>query len=174
MRRVVAVIDQLPAWVFVGGAVVLLGGLRAGGMYARLHGNAGGREFSATLLFVVFLVLLVFAVRRKQAGAFDAAAHLLLAMAGGNVAALFFLWPFLPHPLPISLVQTVLSGLAGGLAGAAVAAPFAAGLLWLSRRYGSHSLVTERRERVVDALRARRAARRAAKLAARAEGPSPS
>jgi len=56
-------------------------------------------------------------------------------------------------------MQMVRDTLAAGITMAIMSLPVAIALLWLSRRYGSHSLVTERRLRVIQEEWRRRFAR---------------
>ncbi|HEY8176708.1 MAG TPA: hypothetical protein VIF32_13495, partial [Gemmatimonadaceae bacterium] len=62
MRRVALRIDQLPAWAFVAGAVLVFGMARAGRLFALLHRSPGGMELGAIITFAVFLTMVIFAV----------------------------------------------------------------------------------------------------------------
>jgi hypothetical protein len=73
-------------------------------------------------------------------------------------------WPFLPTGLPVSLAATAWNGLANGVTGAFLGLPLGAAGLWLSRRWGTDSGVTERRARV--------APRRAVEPAGEAAAPA--
>lgn len=149
MRRIATYIDQLPGSLFVLSTIVLLGAVRAFGTLARVAENPGGVELAAVLMGALGIVVLVFAVRRRQSSVLVTAAQLLAALAGANALGLALLWPFLPPGSPITLLDLVVEGLAGSTAASALGVPVAVASLWLSRRYGSHSLVTERRARVV-------------------------
>jgi hypothetical protein len=67
------------------------------------------------------------------------------AILGANLLGLAVAWPFVPTGLPVSLASTAWSGLTSGVAGAFLGLPLGAGGLWLSRRWGTESAVTERR-----------------------------
>lgn len=149
MRRIATYIDQLPGSLFVLSTIVLLGAVRAFGTLARVAENPGGVELAAVLMGALGIVVLVFAVRRRQSSVLVTSAQLLAALAGANALGLALLWPFLPPGSPITLLDLVVEGLAGSTAASALGVPLAVASLWLSRRYGSHSLVTERRARVV-------------------------
>ncbi|MHB0949141.1 MAG: hypothetical protein ACYC3Q_14795 [Gemmatimonadaceae bacterium] len=149
MHRIATYIDQLPGTLFVLGTIVLLGAVRAFGTLARVAENPGGVELAAVLMGALGIVALVFAVRRRQSSVLVAAAQLLAALAGANALGLALLWPFLPPGSPVSLLDLVIEGVAGSTAASVVGVPVAVASLWLSRRYGSNSLVTERRARVV-------------------------
>ena len=149
MRRIAAYIDQLPGFLFVLGIIVVLGAVRAFGTLARAAHNPGGVELAAVLLGALGVVVLVFVVRRRQSSVLVASAQMLAAMAGANALGLVLLWPFLPKGSGISVLDLVLEGLAGSTVATLLGIPVAVASLWLSRRYGSHSLVTERRARVV-------------------------
>jgi hypothetical protein len=144
-RRVVSTVDQIPGSLFVVGAAVLLGLLRAAGLLARLRQNRGAAELSAILFTAGFVVLVIFAVRRRQTNVWTTAAQVLAAIIVSNAVALTLIWPFLPKGIPGTWVGTVWAGLASGLGGALLGVPLGAGGLWLSRRWGSHSGLTERR-----------------------------
>ena len=149
MRRIAAYIDQLPGFFFVLSAIVVLGAVRAFGTLARAARNPGGVELAAVLLGALGVLVLVFAVRRRQSSVLVTSFQLLVALAGANALGLALLWPFLPADSGITVLDLVVEGLAGSTAASALGVPLAVASLWLSRRYGSHSLVTERRARVV-------------------------
>jgi hypothetical protein len=146
-RRVVSVIDQLPGAVFVAGAALVLGTVRAGGLLARLRENRGAAELAAILFSSGFVILVIFAVRRRQTNVWTTAAQVLTAIIASNLLALTLVWPFLPTGLPVSLASSAWTGLANGLTGAFVGIPLGAAGLWLSRHWGTDSGVTERRSR---------------------------
>jgi hypothetical protein len=146
-RRVVSMIDQMPGVAFVAGAALVLGMLRAGGLLARLRENRGAAELAAILFGSGFVILVIFAVRRRQTNVWTTAAQVLAAIVASNLFALTLVWPFLPSGLPMSLASTAWSGLANGVAGAFVGIPLGAAGLWLSRHWGTDSGVTERRAR---------------------------
>jgi hypothetical protein len=148
-RRVVSLIDQIPGSLFVAGAATVLGLLRAFGLFARIRRNQGGVELATILFTAGFVVLVIFAVRRRQTNVWTTAAQVLAAIVASNLLALVFVWPFLPGGLPESLASTAWTGLASAMSGALMGVPIGAGGLWLSRRWGSHSAVTERRAREV-------------------------
>jgi hypothetical protein len=152
-RRVVSAVDQVPGSLFVAGAALLLGLLRAAGLLARVRRNQGAAELAAILFTAGFVVLVIFAVRRRQTNVWVTAAQVLAAIVASNVLALTFVWPFLPKGMPATLVGTVWAGLASGIVGAMLGVPLGAGGLWLSRRWGSHSGVTERRAREIEKYR---------------------
>ena len=152
-RRVVSTVDQVPGSLFVVGAALLLGLLRAAGLLARMRRNQGAAELAAILFTAGFVVLVIFAVRRRQTNVWTTAAQVLGAIVVANALALVLVWPFLPKGVPATLVGTVLAGLASGLGGAILGVPIGAGGLWLSRRWGSHSGVTERRAREIEKYR---------------------
>ena len=144
-RRVVSTVDQVPGTLFVAGAAVVLGLLRAAGLLARLRRNQSGAELAAILFTAGFVVLVIFAVRRRQTNVWTMAAQVLVAIVASNALALAFIWPFLPQGMPATLASTAWAGLASGFGGALLGIPIGAGGLWLSRRWGSHSGLTERR-----------------------------
>jgi hypothetical protein len=146
-RRVVSVIDQMPGAVFVAGAALVLGILRAGGLLARLRENRGAAELAAILFSSGFVILVIFAVRRRQTNVWTTAAQVLTAIIASNLLALTVVWPFLPSELPASLASTAWSGLASGVTGAFIGLPLGAAGLWLSRQWGTDSGLTERRSR---------------------------
>jgi hypothetical protein len=155
MRRLVSSIDQLPGWAFLVGAVLLLGGVRGGWLTARLRGNPGGTELAAIAFGAGVLALVIFAVRRRQTSAWRAALHVLVAVVAANLVGIALVWPMLPARLPVSLGGVLGAGAIDGAVSAIVGAPVATAGLWLSRRYGSHSAVTERRLGVVRTRRVR-------------------
>lgn len=149
MRQIARYIDQLPASLFVLSIVVVLGAVRAFGTLARVAHNPGGMELAAVLLGALGVVVLVFVVRRRQSSVIIAALQLLGALAGANALGFALLWPFLPPGSDITILDLVLDGLEGSVMATLLGIPVAVASLWLSRRYGTHSLVTERRARVV-------------------------
>lgn len=155
MRRVIAAVDQLPGWQFVLTALTVLAAVKAWWMAGQLAGNPGAIELGGLLLLAGSIGLSIFAIRRRQTGVWDSAAQVLVALAGANMLSYFMLIPFLPPGASGEIAQLVRAGLGETLIGIGLAIPAQAGGLWLSRRYGSHSAVTERRARVVQAVVAR-------------------
>jgi len=156
MRRLALRIDQLPAWAFVSGAILAFAVVRAERLFSLVHGNRGGMELGGILSFVAFMILVIFAVRRRHVSVLHSASQVLLAVVAGNACALIVIWPFIPASYALSLTLVLRDTLIAGIAMALTALPLAAAMLWLSRRYGSHSSLTERRLRTVeDALRRR-------------------
>lgn len=146
----------MPAWAFVGVAVLAFGTARAGRLYALLHGSRGGMELGGIVTLAIFLAVVIFAVRRRQVTAWQSTVHVLGSLVAGNALALVLVWPFVPDGLSVALVPMVRDTVTAGAALALLTLPLAIGMLWLSRRYGSHSRVTERRARVVAEVLARR------------------
>src|SRR3954464_12842821 len=149
MRRFAYRVDQLPAWAFVAGAVLAFGLVRASRLFALLHSSRGGMELGGILTLAVFLAVVIFAVRRRQVIAWRATMHVLGATVAGNALGIVLIWPFIPDGYAVSLVPLISDTLASGGLAALASLPVAIALLWLSRRYGSHSAVTERRFRVI-------------------------
>lgn len=156
MRRFALQVDQLPAWAFVLGAIAVFGTARASRLFALLHQSRGGMELAGIVTLGVFLSVLIFAVRRRQCSAWQSTVHIMGAVVGGNALGIVLVWPFIPQSYSLSLVPMVRDTVWAGVLMAGVSLPFGILMLWLSRRYGSHSGVTERRYRVVrQALRRR-------------------
>ena len=156
MRRFALRVDQLPAWAFVLGAIAVFGGARASRLFALLHQSRGGMELAGIVTLGVFLGVLIFAVRRRQCSAWQSTVHIMGALIGGNALGIVLVWPFIPQSYSLALVPLVRDTVWGGVVMAGMSLPFGILMLWLSRRYGSHSGVTERRYRVVrEALRRR-------------------
>jgi hypothetical protein len=154
VRRFALRVDQLPAWAFVLGAIAVFGAARASRLFALLHQSRGGMELAGIVTLVIFLGVLIFAVRRRQCSAWQSTAHLMGALVGGNALGIVLVWPFIPQSYSLSLVPMVRDTVWAGVLMAGMSLPFGILMLWLSRRYGSHSGVTERRYRVVrEALR---------------------
>ncbi len=147
MRRLVSLIDQLPGLYFVLVAMVLLAGVKAWWMGAQLARNPGASELGGTLLLAGTIVLSIFAIRRRQTGVWDAAAQVILAIAGANMLSYIFLIPFLPPGSSGEVARLLRGGLGETLVEIGLVIPVQAAGLWLSRRYGTHSSVTERRVR---------------------------
>lgn len=147
MRRFVAVVDQLPGLQFVLAAMALLAGVKAAWMAAQLASNPGATELGGTLLLAGTIILSIFAIRRRQTGVWDAAAQVILAIAGANLLSYVFLIPFLPPGATGEVARLVRGGIGETVVGIGLVIPVQAAGLWLSRRYGSHSAVTERRMR---------------------------
>jgi len=160
MRRLAARIDQLPAWAFVAGAVLVFGFVRATRLMALLHRSRGGMELGGILTLAVFLSMVIFAVRRRQVPAWRSTVHVLGAAVAGNALGIVLIWPFVPQSYSLALMPMLQDTVGAGAWTALVSLPLAIALLWLSRRYGSHSQVTERRLRVIHEEWRRRFARR--------------
>lgn len=156
MRRLALRIDQLPAWAFVTAAVLAFGTARAGRLFALLHRNRGGMELAGLVTFTIFLLLVIFAVRRRQARAWQSTLHVLGALLAGNAFGIVLIWPFIPASYGLSLAPMLRDTVTAGAMMMLVSLPLAILLLWASRRYGSDSAVTERRARVIRARWARR------------------
>lgn len=146
-RRVVSTIDQIPGVLFVAGAAVVLGLFQGARLLAQLRRNPGAMELAGILFMVGFVVLVIFAVRRRQTDVWVTATQVLAAIVGANLVGVMFVWPFLPSGMPVSLASTAWSGLANGVTGAFLGVPLGAAGLWLSRHWGTESGVTERRAR---------------------------
>lgn len=149
MRRIAMRIDQLPAWAFVLSAVCAFGFVRASRLFALLHRSRGGMELGGILTLTVFLGVVIFAIRRRQVPAWRSTVHVLGVAVAGNALGIVFIWPFVPQSYSVSLMPMVMDTLGAGAWTAMISLPIAIALLWLSRRFGSHSQVTERRFRVV-------------------------
>lgn len=149
MRRFALRVDQLPAWAFVGGAVLAFGAARASRLFALLHHSEGGMELGGIVTLAVFLVIVIFAVRRRQVSAWRSTVHVMGAMVAGNAFGIVLIWPFVPDGYALSLGPMLRDTLMAGTYVAILTLPVAIAMLWLSRRYGSHSQVTERRLRVI-------------------------
>jgi hypothetical protein len=159
MRRFALRVDQLPVWAFLTGAVLVFGAVRAGRLFALLHESRGGMELGAILTVGVFLTIVVFAIRRRHISAWRSTIHVLGATIAGNAFGLVLIWPFVPDTYHVSLAAMLRDTVAAGLMMAVVSLPAAIALLWLSRRFGSHSQLTERRLRVIQEQWRRRFAR---------------
>jgi hypothetical protein len=146
-RRVISTIDQVPGSLFVAGAVLLLGVFQGVRLFAQLHRNPGAMELAGILFMTGFVVLVIFAVRRRQTDVWITATQIAAAIVGSNLLGVLLVWPFLPAGLPVSLAATAWNGLANGVTGAFLGLPLGAAGLWLSRRWGTDSGVTERRAR---------------------------
>jgi hypothetical protein len=146
-RRVVSTIDQVPGVLFVAGAIMVLGLVQGARLLAQLQRNPGAMELAGILFMTGFVLLVIFAVRRRQTDVWVTATQVLAAIIGSNLLGVMIVWPFLPNGLPLSLASTAWDGLANGVTGAFVGVPIGAGGLWLSRRWGTDSGVTERRAR---------------------------
>src|SRR5262245_37080265 len=106
-------------------------------------------ELGAILTLAVFLAIVIFAVRRRHVAAWRSTLHVLGSTIAGNALGIVLVWPFVPKGFPISLIPLLRDTIAAGLSMALLSLPLAIALLWLSRRFGSHSQVTERRLRVI-------------------------
>ena len=156
MRRFALRIDQAPAWAFVVAAVLTFAMARAGRLFALLHQSRGGVELGGILTLAAFLAVVIFAVRRRQCSAWQSTAHVMGSMVAGNSVALLLIWPFIPDGYDVALAPLLRDTLTSGALMAALTLPPGIGMLWLSRRYGSHSGLTERRARVVREMLRRR------------------
>ena len=156
MNRSAHRIDQLPAWAFVVLGIALFGAARAGRLFSLLHRNRGGMELFGIVTMGVFLLIVIFAIRRRQVRAWRSAVHVLGTLAAGNAFGLVLIWPFIPSGYGLSLAPMLRDTLAAGLSMSILALPLCILLLWLSRKYGSHSGLTERRFRVIREKLARR------------------
>lgn len=159
MRRFALRIDQLPAWAFVGAAVLVFGAARATRLFALLHHSRGGMELGSFITLGVFLAVVVFAVRRRQVSAWRSTVHVMAALVAGNGFGIVLIWPFIPDGYALRLGPLLRDTVVAGTYVAVLSLPVAIGMLWLSRRYGSHSQVTERRLRVIREELRRRFAR---------------
>jgi len=139
----------MPAWAFVASAVLAFGVARAGRLLALLHQNRGGMELGGLITLGIFLALVIFAVRRRHVRAWRSTVHVMGSLVAGNAFGLVLVWPFIPDGYQISLTPLLRDTVVAGATMATLSLPLAIGLLWLSRRYGSHSAVTERRLRVI-------------------------
>jgi hypothetical protein len=149
----------LPAWAFIGGAVVAFGAARAGRLFALLHQSRGGMELGGIVSLAVFLAMVIFAVRRRHISAWRSTVHVMGALVAGNTLGIVLIWPFIPAGYEVSLLPMLRETIAAGTYVAIMSLPIAIGMLWLSRKFGSHSQVTERRLRVTREQLRRRLAR---------------
>lgn len=156
MQSFMRYLDQLPSWALVVGAAIVLGACEALGAVARIRLNPGLLDFSHTALFVGTILLVLSAIRRRQTPAFAAAAQVLAALAGANLVALALFWLVVRRVATIPLPVVLYDGLRSGVITIVSGLPFALLMLWLSRRFGSHSTITERRLRVVRAVLSRK------------------
>jgi hypothetical protein len=156
MRRFALRVDQLPAWAFVAIAILVFAITRAGRLLALLHRSPGGLELGGIATFAAFMIVVIFAVRRRHVSAWRSTVHVLGALVAGNSLALLMIWPLIPKGYMISLAPLLWETLQAGATMAILSLPLAIILLWLSRRYGSHSEVTERRLREIHASMRRR------------------
>lgn len=156
MRRFAVRVDQLPAWAFVAGAILAFGAARASRLFALLHQSRGGMELAGIMTLGVFLGVLIFAVRRRQCSAWQSTVHVMGSLVAGNALGIVLVWPFIPRSYALSLGPMVRDTMWAGALMAAVSLPIGIAMLWLSRRYGSHSGVTERRHRVIREVLRRR------------------
>ncbi len=156
MKRIMRVLDQLPAWACVIAAALIMGSLEATEVLARVARNGGVIDFARTGLFVATIVLVLAAIRRRQTRVVPAAAQGLAAFALANVIALAMVWIRLRAVLTVPLGGVLRAGVTGGVSTVLLGLPLALVMLWLSRRFGSQSTVTERRLRVVQEALARK------------------
>jgi len=118
---------------------------RSSRLFALLHQSRGGMELGALLTLAVFLAVVIFAVRRRQCSAWRSTLQVMGALILGNALAIVTIWPFVPQGFGLALAPMLADTLAAGVMMSLVSLPLAIALLWLSRRYGSHSEVTDRR-----------------------------
>ncbi len=137
----------MPAWAFVGIVVLVFGAARAGRLYALLRQNPGGMELGGILTLAIFLAVVIFAVRRRHVRAWRSTVHVMGALVAGNAFGIVLVWPLIPDGYDLALAPMLMETLAAGVTMAVISLPFSIGMLWLSRRYGSHSALTERRVR---------------------------
>jgi hypothetical protein len=149
MRRFALHVDQLPAWAFVFAAVLAFGFVRASRLFALLHRSRGGMELGSILTLAVFLGVVIFAVRRRQVPAWRSTVHVLGVAVAGNALGIALIWPLVPRSYSVALMPMLRDTVGAGAWTALISLPLAIVLLWLSRRFGSHSQLTERRLRVV-------------------------
>jgi hypothetical protein len=143
----ISTIDQIPGALFVAGAILVLGLFQGVRLLAQLRRNPGAMELAGILFMIGFVVLVIFAVRRRQTDVWVTATQVLAAIVGSNLLGVIVVWPFLPSGVPVSLASTAWNGLATGVTVALFGLPLGAAGLWLSRRWGTDSGVTERRAR---------------------------
>ena len=130
-------------------AIALFASARAGRLYALIHQSRGGMELGAIVAFAVFAVVLIFAVRRRHVSAWKSTVHVMGSLVAGNAMALVLIWPFVPEGYGMALTEILRETISAGTVMAVLTLPVSIAMLWLSRRYGSGSEVTERRLRVV-------------------------
>ncbi len=152
-------VDQWPAWAFVGAAMLAFGFARAGRLFALLHESRGGMELGGIVTLAVFLTVLIFAVRRRHVSSLRSTVHVMGSLVSGNALSLVIIWPFVPESYDIALAPLLRDTVTAGATMTIFTLPLAVGMLWLSRRFGSHSEVTERRMRVIREVLSRRAGR---------------
>lgn len=152
----VARVDQMSAWAFVALGMAAFAGARAGRLFSMLHGNRGGMDLFGILTLVVFLLIVIFAVRRRQVNAWRSSLHVMAALVAGNALAIALIWPFVPGTYDLSLAPLLRETLFAGAVMTLASLPLSVLLLWLSRKYGSHSALTERRFRVIREVLQRR------------------
>ena len=139
----------MPAWAFIATAVLAFGAARAGRLFALLHQNRGGMELGGIVTLAIFLGLVIFAVRRRQVRAWRSTVHVMGSLVAGNAFGIVLVWPFIPDGYEIAMTPLLRDTLSAGAYMAMISLPLAIAMLWLSRRFGSHSAVTERRLRVI-------------------------
>jgi hypothetical protein len=106
-------------------------------------------ELGAISTLAVFLVIVIFAVRRRHVSTWRSTLHVMGAVVVGNAFAIVLIWPFIPDGYALALGPLLRDTVVAGAYVAIMSLPLAIAMLWLSRRYGSHSQVTERRLRVI-------------------------
>lgn len=137
----------MPAWAFIVTAVLAFGGARAGRLFALMHQNRGGMELGGIVTIGIFVLLVISAVRRRHVQAWRSTVHVMGSLVAGNAFGVVLVWPFIPEGYDIPLAPLLRDTLAAGAWIAILSLPLGIGMLWLSRKYGSHSAVTERRSR---------------------------
>jgi hypothetical protein len=157
VRRFASRVDQWPAWAFMSAAIMMFGSARAGRLFAVVHQSRGGMELGGILTLAVFLAVLIFAVRRRQCSAWQSTVHVMGSLVAGNAVAIMLVWPFIPAGYAVSLAPLLRDTVSAGATMAVVSLPIAIAMLWLSRRFGSHSGLTERRYRVIHEVMRRQA-----------------
>ena len=159
MRRFAARVDQLPAWAFLASAVLAFTLARATRLFSLVRANRGGMELGSILTLATFLTLVIFAVRRRHINALRSAGQVLASVVAGNVFGLVVIWPFIPGSYSVSMIPVLRDTALAGGSMALTMLPIAVGMLWLSRKFGSHSALTERRLRLVHDAQRRRVER---------------
>lgn len=106
-------------------------------------------ELFGIVTMAVFLCIVIFAVRRRQVRAWRSAAQVLAMLVAGNALGILIVWPLVPSGYGLSLAPMLRETLVSGMGMMLFTLPLAIALLWLSRRFGSHSQLTERRHRVI-------------------------
>ncbi len=159
LRRFALTVDQLSGWAFVGAGMILFGAARASRLFALLHQSQGGMELGGIVTLAAFLAVVIFAVRRRQFSAWQSTVQVMGSLVAGNAIALVVVWPFIPEGYQMSLAAMLGDTISTGVVMAVLSLPLTIAMLWASRRFGSHSQLTERRMRVIQDVLRRRALR---------------